>query len=48
MLITITDRVLRELAIIELIFTAQYVKYDETEPFPFILNHAGKSGIDGR
>ena len=46
--ITTTERVLRELGIIELIFTAQYSKYDETEPFPFILDHTGRSGTDGR
>ena len=48
MFITITDKVLRELGIIELIFTAQYSKFDETEQFPFILDHTGRSGIDGR
>ncbi len=46
--ITIADRILRELSIIDTIFKAQYLKYDKTDPYPFLLNNEGRSGIDGR
>jgi len=46
--ITAPDRILRELNIIETIFKSQYLKYDETDPFPYLLNKDGRSGIDGR
>src|SRR5690242_2558276 len=44
----INDRLLKELRIIELIFTAQYSKYDKTNPFPYIADHRLRSGIDGK
>jgi hypothetical protein len=46
--ITIPDRVLRELNIIDTIFKAQYLKCDPTEPFPYLLDKTGRSGIDGK
>ncbi len=36
--ITTADRILRELGIIDTIFKAQYLKYDNTDPFPFLLD----------
>lgn len=46
--ITTADRVLRELGIIDTIFKAQYLKYDSADPFPFLLDNQGRSGVDGR
>ena len=49
MMITITDRVLRELDIIENVFKSQYSKWDKSNPFPYpeILDCKSDS-VDGR
>lgn len=46
--ITTPDLILRELTIIDTIFRAQYLKYDTTDPSPYLLDKSGHSGIDGR
>lgn len=46
--LTNTDRLLRELNIIEVIFKAQFIKYNEIKEDPFILDQNGHDGIDGR
>lgn len=46
--ITTPDRILRELNIIDTIFKAQHLKYEPTDPFPYVLDKTGHSGIDGK
>lgn len=48
--ITTSDKLLNELNIIESVFKAQFLKYDEVKnyPCPFISDKDGKDGIDGR
>lgn len=46
--ITLPDRILRELNIIEAFFRAQHYIYDNSVMFPYILDSDGNSGINGR
>jgi hypothetical protein len=48
--VTVPDKILRELNLIQAIYTAQYSVFDPTNnfPYPMILDEQGKSGIDGR
>jgi methyl-accepting chemotaxis protein len=46
--ITIPDRILRVLNIIDTFFKAQHLPYDQTDPFPYLLDHKGQASIHGR
>ncbi|HTB99319.1 MAG TPA: hypothetical protein VK705_01415 [Ferruginibacter sp.] len=48
--VTIFDKLSRELDIIENIFKAQHQKYDNVNPLPYptILDNKGRGGVDGR